>query len=281
MDALVSTDWLAQRVGDPDLRVFETTVFLRRAEDGSVRPESGRTAWEAGHIPGTGFLDLVGELSDADAPLWFTAPDPDALAATLASAGIGAGTRVVFYDRLFNMWATRAWWLLRSIGVDDVAVLDGGVRAWTDDGRTLTDEPAPSHPQAQLDAEPRSGCFVDAGIVTEAIGDDRITIVNALSPEQHSGEDLTYGRPGHIPGACNVSATGLVDPDTHRYRPLDELRSEFATHGTTSGRVISYCGGGIAATSDAFVLHLLGNDDVGVYDGSLRDWIDRDLPLEV
>jgi len=281
MEQLVSTDWLARELGADDLRVYETTVFLRRDEQGGVSIEPGRREWEAGHIPGTGFLDLTTQLSDPDAAYNFTAPTPDALANTLGELGIGPETRVVFYDRAHAMWATRAWWMLRSIGLDNVAVLDGGWKAWTIDDRPASAETAPSYEPVRFDAKPRHGMLVTADDVQASATDGSACLINALSADQHNGKDLTYGEPGHIPSATNVFAVSLLDPDTGRYKPLDELSAVFADAGVGDGRIITYCGGGIAATSDAFILSLLGHEDIGVYDGSLREWIDLGLPLEL
>lgn len=296
IEPLVSTDWLAAELanGAADLRVFECTVFLRRPTEGGeaggsapapYRIESGRSAWAEGHIPGSGFIDLVAELSDPDTDLRFMALPPDRLAAAFAARGVGAGTRVVLYDRALNMWATRVWWLLHSIGFDDVAVLDGGYRAWTADGRDLTTDPAPTHPPAELTPRPRPGTLVGRDEVVSATTDAGVCLLNALSPDQHEGRDASYGRRGHIPSSTNVFAAGLVDPATHRYRPRAELEAAFAEAGVTGagapGRVITWCGGGIAATSDAFILRLLGHRDLGVYDGSLSDWVAAGLPLEV
>lgn len=293
IEPLVSTDWLAgELAADPgDLRLFETTVFLRRPAEGAgggtspYRVESGRSAWADGHIPGSGFIDLVDELSDPDTHLRFMALPPDRLAAAFAARGIGDGTRVVLYDRALNMWATRVWWLLHSIGFDDVAVLDGGLRAWKADGRELSTAPEPTHPPVELTARPRPGTLVGRDEVVAATTDGAVCLVNALSPDLHEGRDASYGRPGRIPSSTNVFAGGLVDPDTHRYRPRNEIRADFERAGVLGagapGRVVTWCGGGIAATSDAFILHLLGHRDLGVYDGSLSDWVAAGLPLEV
>ncbi|MDH4074820.1 MAG: rhodanese-like domain-containing protein [Acidimicrobiia bacterium] len=289
IEPLVSTDWLAGELaaGAPDLRLFDCTVFLRRPPGGADTAggpyvvESGFMSWAEGHIPGSGFIDLVAELSDPDSRLRFTALSPDRLATAFAARAIGEGTRVVLYDRAVNMWATRVWWLLRSIGVDDAAVLDGGLRAWKSDGRDLSTEPASEYPAATLVARPRPEAIVGRAEVEAATTDDRVCLVNALSPELHSGADASYGRAGHIPGSTNVYAAGLVDPETHRYKPLDELRATFEAAGVTGGRIVTWCGGGIAATSDAFILHRLGHNDLGIYDGSLSEWIAAGLPLEV
>lgn len=276
----MSTQWLADELGAPDLRVFDCTVFLHRPLDGPMEIESGRSVFDEGHIPGSGFLDLIDELSDPDARLPFTAPSAERLAEAFGARGIGPGTRVVLYDRILNMWATRAWWLLRSIGFDDAAVLDGGWRAWVTDDREVSTEPAPEHPPVELVAAPRTAVVVDLAAVEAGIDDDGVCLVNALSPQVHDGSDAAYGRPGHIPSSVNVYAVDLVDPDTHRYRPLDDLRILFARAGVAGSRIITWCGGGIAATSDAFVLTRLGHDDVAVYDGSLSEWVAAGRPLE-
>jgi thiosulfate/3-mercaptopyruvate sulfurtransferase len=281
MDALVSTQWLADHLADEDLRVFDCTVFLRRSGDGPYQVEPGRATWAEGHLPSSGFLDLVAELSDPAAPLPFTALAPEQLAERFGAAGIGRGARVVLYDRAANMWATRVWWLLRSVGFDAAAVLDGGWRAWTVEGRPISTDPAPDHPPAELAAVPRPGTMASRDEVVAATADERVCLINALSPEVHDGSDTTYGRPGHIPSSVNVYARDLVDPETHRYLPLDELRDRFAGAGVAPGRIVTWCGGGIAATSDAFVLTMLGHDDVAIYDGSLSEWISTGLPLEV
>ena len=281
MPSLVSTAWLAEQMGASDLRIFDTTVHIRRAPEGGVEIVTASDIWDEGHIPGSGRLDLVGKISDPNAKLWFTPPAPDDLAGAFAMEGIGEGTRVVLYDSRFNMWATRAWWLLRSIGFDNVAVLDGGMKSWAADGNPVSTDAAPVHAVGQLVAMPRSEIFTDSDGVQAAVEGRSSCIINSLSAENHDGSDAGYGKPGHIPGAANVPAAGLVDPETQRYRPLDELRAEFEGAGAGSGPIITYCGGGIAATSDAFILHLLGHENVTVYDGSLRDWIDKDLPLEV
>ncbi len=278
---LVSAAWLAEQLDDADLRVFDTTVHIRSDGEGGVEIATAVDLWNEGHIPGSGRLDLVGEVSDPDAKLWFTPPAAADLAAAFAAAGIGEGTRVVLYDSRFNMWATRAWWLLRSIGFDNAFVLDGGMKAWTAGGNAVSTDPAPIHPPGRLVAHPRPAIFTDSDGVQAAIAGHSTCVINSLSPENHNGTDAGYGKPGHVPGAVNVPAAGLVDPETQCYRPLEDLRAEFEGVGATSGPIITYCGGGIAATSDAFILHLLGHEDVTVYDGSLRDWIDQDLPLEV
>lgn len=288
MDALVSTEWLAGQLDDPagrgDLRVLDCTVVLEPAEGGGFRAVSGRERWAEGHIPGSGFADLIVDLSDPESPLRFTRATPERFATAMGRLGVGVGTRVVLYDRRLNTWAARLWWMLRAFGFDDAAVLDGGWRAWTTEGRPTAAGPEPARSPTVFHARPRPGLFVDRAEVLDALADGATCLLNALSEAQHRGEESAYGRAGHLPGSRNVPAADLVDPDTHRYLPEAALRSRFAPvlDDPAVGRIVTYCGGGIAASSDAFTLWRLGRGDVAVYDASLQEWAaDPTLPLVV
>ena len=279
---LTETDWLAAHLDDPALRVLECTTLLHPLPDGGYRAESGAATWAAGHIPRSGFADLTGELSDRASSLRFMMPPPDQLAAAMARLGVGDGTRVVLYDRAVNMWAARVWWMLRAIGFDAATVLNGGWRKWTLEGRPISTGSC-AYPPGRLVARPRPDVFADKAAVLAGLGDTATCVLNALTEEQHRGTGgVHYGRPGRIASSRNVPARSLVDARTHAYLPLDQLRKQFEASGALeSGRVITYCGGGIAASSDAFVLALLGHDDVAVYDASLSEWAaDRSLPME-
>lgn len=279
---LVSTDWLAKHLRDPDLRIFDTTVHLRPATPGPYVIESGRADYDAAHIPGAAFIDLAGELSDAAAPLPFTMPPIDRLAHALGAAGIGRGTRVVAYTTTSPMWATRLWWMLRASGFDDVAVLDGGFEKWTAEGRPV--EVTPRHyPPTDISLTARPGAWADKRAVLAAIDDGAVCTINALSPSVHSGESpMSYGRKGHIKGSCNVPYASLLKADG-TYRDEPELRALFTAIGALEKpRVICYCGGGISATMNALALTRLGHPSVAVYDGSMAEWSrDPDMPMEI
>jgi thiosulfate/3-mercaptopyruvate sulfurtransferase len=281
-EILVGTEWLAGHLDDPGVRVLECTVYLYPAEvTGGYRVESGRARWAQGHIPGAGFADLSEDLSDRSSPLRFMMPPAEQFAFAMGRLGVGAGVRVILYDRFVSMWAARLWWMLRAFGFDAAAVLDGGWKKWTLEGQPIGSDDGARPPQPFI-ARPRPGLIADKAGVLAALGDNRACVLNALTEEQHRGGGVTYGRPGRIAGSLNVPARDLVDPGTHAYLPADLLRAKFAAAGALdAGRVITYCGGGIAASSDAFVLTLLGRDDVAVYDGSLSEWAaDPSLPME-
>jgi thiosulfate/3-mercaptopyruvate sulfurtransferase len=282
-EAIVSTEWLAANLHDPALRVFDCTTYLLY-ETGTGRPYrvgSGRADYEAAHIPGSAFLDLQGELSDTASRFNFTMPAPDDLAARFAAKGIGQGTRVVLYARKSLQWATRVWWMLRAIGFDDAAILDGGFDKWAAEGRP-TEVAETRYPPATLTAQPRPGLFIGKDEVKAAIGDAGACTINALAPDLHRGENPRYGRPGRIPGSVNVPAAALLDPAALTIRPPEAVAASFAAVGADpSKRILLYCGGGIAATLDAFLLHQLGYRDIAVYDASMSEWAkDESLPIE-
>jgi len=283
---LIETSALASRLADPGLRLFECTTVLTPLSDNSgYRAESGRALYDAGHLPGAAFVDLLSELSDTTSPLRFTMPKPHELAAALGRAGVGPGTFVVVYCRSHNTMAARLWWMLRAIGFDEAAVLSGGWKKWTSEGRP-TNTARVSYAPATLVARPRPGLFVGKDDVLGAMHDPQALIVNALSREQHEGRGgIHYGRPGRIAGSRCVPARELTDPATQAYLPTARMRELFAEAGALGeagpGRVITYCGGGIAASSDALILTMLGAPDVAVYDNSLSEWArDPSLPME-
>jgi thiosulfate/3-mercaptopyruvate sulfurtransferase len=281
MEQLVDTEWLAAHLDDPDLRVLECTVFLDRTPSGTgYVARNGRAAWTASHIPGSDFADLVVDLSDPAGEHRFTMPGPERFAAAMESLGVGDSTRVVLYDRSGSMWATRVWWMLRAFGFDEAAVLDGGWHAWRIAGHPVSSEYPPRR-AARFTPRPRPELIALKDDVVRALDDDSTCIVNALGAAQHRGEEGGYPRRGHIPGALNVPARSLLDPVTQRFLPREELARLFAGI-LVKPSVVTYCGGGIAATADAFALTLLGHRNVSVYDGSLNEWAsDRTLPLEV
>ena len=288
--ALIDTATLAASLaappGDPSLRVFDCTTYLEPAPAGSHEPYvavAGRKTFEEGHVPGADFLDLQGEFSATGTPLHFMMPPVARLEAAFGRHGVGPGTRVVLYSVGTMMWATRFWWMLRALGFNDAAVLDGGFDKWKAEGRPIETGAARGYPAATFTAAPRKGLFVDATTVKAAIGHKDTVTVNALGPQFHRGlEPSRYGRSGRVPGSVNVPAATLVDPTTKGFTTLADAAAKFAAQGVSQDkRTICYCGGGISATIDLFLLHQLGHDDITLYDGSMGEWARTEsLPIE-
>jgi thiosulfate/3-mercaptopyruvate sulfurtransferase len=166
LSPLVATDWLAAHLEEADLRIFDCSVTLVPVESG-VRPESGRAAGAAGHIPGSAFADLIADLSDRSHPLPFMMPPATQFAEVMRRYSVG--TRVVLYDSGGHMWATRVWWMLRAMGLDDAAVLDGGLTKWKAQGRPRSTE-AVRYPATKFAPHPRAELFVGKQTVKDSLG---------------------------------------------------------------------------------------------------------------
>ncbi|MBM3623405.1 MAG: sulfurtransferase [Alphaproteobacteria bacterium] len=284
MDPLITTADLARRLGEPALRIFDCTTFLHPEPGGRMRVETGRAAYgEKGHIPGAALIELQQDLSDPASTLRFTMPDAPALARMAGAKGIGDNSEVVLYCNGTQWWATRVWWMLRAIGFDRARILDGGFKKWTAEGRPV-EHKTNTYAPATLTAKPRAGLLVGKDEVLAALADSSAIVVNCLTEEQHRGTGgANYGRPGHITGSVSLPAASLF-ADDGTFKNTDTLRAMFTDRGIKGGkRVVAYCGGGIAATGDAFALvALLGHDDVAVYDASLQEWAtDPSLPMSV
>jgi thiosulfate/3-mercaptopyruvate sulfurtransferase len=283
---LITSAELAAILGHPDLRLFDCTTYLEPAPAGSAVPYiavPGRHTFEAGHIPGADFLDLQGEFSDQNTGLHFMMPAVAQLEAAFGRHGIGATSQVVLYSIGSAMWATRFWWMLKSLDFQNLSVLDGGLDKWKAEGRALETGPANGYPASAFVAKPQAGYFVDKHETLKASADRDTVVVNALGPQFHKGlEPSRYGRPGRIPGSVNVSAATLFDPATKAFVPPAEAEAKFAAQGIAKDkRVVAYCGGGISATIDLFLLYRLGHDNLSLYDGSMGEWAkDASLPIE-
>jgi len=277
---LVSTQWLADHLGAEGLLVVDATVLPFTQPNGSGGYLTGHEQYLVdGHVPGAVFADLIEEFSDPDAALKFTRPSVERFAAAASALGIAPGTTVVVYDSQQGQWAARFWWLLRAFGHEDSAVLDGGLTSWRAEGRDTETghvEPVP----AEFAAHERPELWADRSDVEAVLAGEReAALVCALPRKDFSGEIAPRGRAGHIPGSVNAPAIELVDREARTVRPEEELRGLFGS-ALDAPEVIVYCAAGIAATSAALALTVLGQR-VAVYDGSLNEWTaDPDAALE-
>ena len=205
-NAIISTETLAALVGQPNVRIYDCTTYNNPPPPGVDEPYipmPGLATFREAHIPGADFLDLQGEFSDKSQRAWFMMPkDIAQLETAFAHHGIGDGVRVVLYSIGSMMWSTRFWWMLRSVGYDNVAVLDGGFDKWKVEGRSIENGDPKGYPAATFKAQPRPGLFIDKLETAAAIRAPGTMIVNALGPQFHCGlEPSRYGRPGRGRGA--------------------------------------------------------------------------------
>ena len=267
MDSLVSTQWLADEIGSSDLRIVDASKHL---------PDTGRNARAehvAAHIPGAIFMDLE-ELVDAGAAIENTLPSAAQFASKIQALGLGDGSRIVLYDDSQVKCAARAWFMLRLFGANNVAILDGGIAKWKAEGRpvasgaetlrcrhfTVWSDQRQVRSKAQLLANIAS----KAEQVIDARGNPRFT---GVMPETRPGLAS-----GHIPGSINVPYTALYNADG-TFKSAAELRAVFTSAGVDLSRpVVTSCGSGVTACVVAFGMHLIGKEDVALYDGSWAEW---------
>jgi thiosulfate/3-mercaptopyruvate sulfurtransferase len=277
---LISPQELEAGLGDPALRLFDTTVLMT-PRPGGYDVRSGREEYEREHIPGAAFMDLNGELSDATHRLRFMLPSEQQLTEVMSRLGVGPGHQVVLYNSGPSWWATRAFFMLRAFGFDAVRVLDGGLDRWRREGRPL-ESGARAYPPARFETGERRPVFVGRDQVLQAVQRGDRLLMHALAPAVFRGEVAPYGRPGRIPGSVNLFAAELLSGEDRVFLSPAELRARLDAAGALGERpTITYCGGGISATTNAFALLLLGRDDVQIYDASMSEWgPDPSLPME-
>lgn len=275
LSPIVSVDWLAKHLGDPDLRVVDATWYMP-AEN---RP--GLAEFQAGHIPGAVFFD-IDQIADRSSDLPHMLPPPDDFARAAAALGLHPDDRIVVYDGHGIFSAPRVWWTLRVMGFTQVAVLDGGLKAWRAAGHAVeTGDPAPR--PSQSEARLQSHLVRDLGQVRDALEAPDIQVLDARPAGRFSGaapEPRPGLRGGHMPGACNLPWSAVVSPEGTLRSP-DDLRAAFAAAGIDLQRpIITTCGSGVSAAVLTLALARLGLDEVPIYDGSWSEWGGRpDTPI--
>ena len=274
---LISAQELMQQLSDPAVRIYDTSVLLLAAEQGYTS-QPGRERFLREHIPGAGFINLSEDWSDTRSPYNNTLPQIDALAEAIGRDGISNDNLVVLYSSSHLMWATRAWWLLRYAGHTNVKVLNGNLAAWLDAGLPV-EAGAKVYAAATFSPSERADVFVSTAEMVAGM-EEGVCTVNALSPALYEGTgEFYYGRRGHIPGSRSLYFSDLLENEF--FLPAEQLHQTLEARGMLSAsRTLIYCGGGIAATLEGFACVLVGQENVGVYDGSMSEWAaNEELPL--
>lgn len=274
MDSLVSTGWLAEHLGDPDLVILDATKHLAA---------SGRDAgaeFLAAHIPGARFLNL-GDFADPASPIGKTLPGPTRAAIRVSSLGIVPGSRVVLYDDSDVKTSARAWFILRGYGIRPVAILDGGLAKWRAEGRRLERGKAKGTKSEFAPAD-FAGPVRRKTDMLANLGSGIEQVIDARDEARFTGaaKDMVHDLPGgHIPGARNLFFRDLYNADG-TFKSEADLRSAFERAGVDLARpIVTSCGSGVTASVLLFALHRLGIDDAALYDGSWSEWgADPDTP---
>ena len=281
--AIVDCDWLKDQIDNQSIRIFDCTTYLKYTDSHPSKPYdvcSGLAAYEVAHIPKSAYLDLQNDLSDVDSPFSFTLPALPRLAARFNKLGIGDPYHIILYARNGMQWATRVWWMIHVLGYSKISILDGGFEAWKSDGLPISNTTSRFSP-ADFKVTEKPEIFIGKKQVLAAIDDDKSVLINALTKDIHAGENTRYGRPGHIPKSINIPFHELIDAESGKLiSPNDAARIFRDRNITPEFKIVNYCGGGIAATLDAFVLYQLGFENLFIYDNSLSEWaMEPNLPM--
>ncbi len=264
---LVSTDWLAAHLRDPDLRILDASWFM----PGSDR--DAKAGYAGAHIPGARFFD-IDEISDTRSPLPHMAPPPEKFISRMRAMGVGDGHQVVIYDQTGVFSAPRVWWLFRLMGKTDVAVLDGGLPKWQAEGREIEDLP-PYVRDRHITVQRQAGLVRDVTQVAHASKLRDHEIVDARGHARFTGEQAEPRpglRAGHIPNSKNLPFGELQNADGTMKSP-EKIRAAFEAAGVDLGKpVITSCGSGISAAILALGLEMIGHRAWSLYDGSWAEW---------
>ena len=259
---LIEADELLTKIGSENIRIYDATILF-------FRSESERTAYEEylqGHIPGAAFFDHQ-QFSDASSDyMYMVLPEAD-LATQIGNIGIAEDSEVVFYTTEMLPCATRAWWILRYAGHNNVRVLNGGLAAWKKAGGKIEQE-ARQYEPSQFKCRLRPNMFASKEEVQAAMADGGVCTEYTLPLTMYGG--------AHIPGSSLIPCGELMQ-EMASFVPGDEITSRLKEEAQYK-RIITYCGGGIAATVNAMAHLMAGNDNVAVYDGSLSEWVGEGLP---
>jgi len=264
-DPLVSTAWLAARLGDPGVRVVDATLPL------VGQPGQGRDSYVEGHIPGAVFFD-INAIADQTTDLPHMLPTAEAFGAAAGALGLSRDATIVVYDAHGIYSAPRVWWTLRTMGYPGVFVLDGGLKAWRAEGRSIqTEEVAPT--PVAVDAVLNPALVRDLDAVAGLLASGGAQVVDARSGARFRGEvaePRASLRTGHMPGALNLPFTEVVNADG-TLKSVADLKAVFA-HVDLTRPIVTTCGSGVTASVLALALARLGRPDVAVYDGSWTEW---------
>lgn len=282
-ESIVSCEWLRKNLSDKNIRIYDCTTYLHYTDNHPSKPydvESGIKNYRKGHIPNSAFMDIQEKLSNNSSDFKFTILDYEILANNFQDLGIGDPYHIILYSGNGIQWATRAWWLIFILGFSKVSILDGGIKEWKRLGFEL-EKGENRYKKAIFVPRIDKTVFVDKEQTYTSMNQKGCILLNALTSDLHRGENSRYGRPGRIPGSKNIPFEELVE-DSQKLISPQKAKAIFKNKNINQKiRVLNYCGGGIAATLNAFVLRQLGIEKIEIYDNSMSEWaMDHQLPIE-
>ncbi len=274
--SLVSAAWLHQQLGHEDLVIFDASWHM---------PATGRDGfkeWQQEHIPGARFFDFDGKICDPDSSLPHMMPDEETFTRELRALGLNQHSRVVVYDAMGMFSSPRAWWMLRAMGCENLALLDGGLVAWDEADYPIEScQEVPRYLSGDFSARFNPEHVADAAAVLAALDDASICVLDARPDPRFRGtvEEPRPGlRRGHMPGALNLPFADLFHHGLFKSKSdLEQILRPLVGDSKAS---ICSCGSGVTACITAFALHYIGDDRVAVYDGSWSEWgLPGELPV--
>ena len=273
---LVETDWLADRLGDPAIRIVDATWYLPTVD------RKGIQDYEEGHLPGAVFWD-IDAIADPGTHLPHMMPDQATFEGHMKALGIGSDHHVIVYDNIKMMTAPRVWWTLRAFGHGRVSLLNGGLNKWRAENLPLSTDPD-DIPDVTFSANFNAAMVRSVEQVWANVASEDEQVLDARGAGRFNGTDpepRPECRSGHIPKSLNLPFNELIDPESGTIRPPKELAARINASGIdSSSPVVTTCGSGITACVLALGLHLTGRHDVAVYDGSWTEWGSReDTPV--
>ncbi len=286
-EKIVECDWLYKQIknNNLNLRIYDCTTYLHYTDSHPRKPynvESGFNEYKKNHIPSSAYLDIKKNLSMKSSLYEFTLPKLDNLAKNFQKLGIGEPYQIILYSRNGMQWSTRVWWMLKILGYNNVSILNGGLNEWVK-LNLPTEIKINRYNKSFFKVKFKYKEIADKKEVLNAIQNNSIILINALTKEIHLGESTRYGRPGRIPGSINIPFHDVLNKKSGKFKKPIQIKKIFDEIGVSNNiEIINYCGGGIAATLILFTLFQLGFNKLKIYDNSMSEWgIDKNLPIEI
>lgn len=273
---LVSTDWLAEHIDAPDVRIVDASWYL------PSQKRDTRGEYKSEHIPGAVFFD-IDEICDTDSDLPHMLPSAEKFSSRVRKLGLGDGNRIVIYDSAGMFSAARAWWMFRVMGHEDVAVLNGGLKKWKDEDKALSDIP-PLPRERHFTARLNNLMVRNADQMLRNVSSGRELVLDARMAPRFNGtvqEPRPELRSGHIPGSRNVPFNEMLNKDG-TFKSPDDLKAIFDERGYARNKtIVTTCGSGVTASVLFMALTAIGHREIALYDGSWSEWgLREDLPIE-